>query len=64
MIFRSPWLDALWVLTPTLFGAVQYLDILWVSGLLLILLDLAEGGLSSTFDNCHEFAGCISCIVQ
>lgn len=64
MVFRSPWLDALWVLTPTLFSAVQYLDILWVSGLLFVVLHLAEGGLSSTLDNCHELAGCMSWTVQ
>lgn len=64
MVFCSPRLDALRVLTPTLFCAVQNLDVLWISGLLLILLDLAEGSLSSTFDNSDEFVGCMSCIGQ
>lgn len=64
VVFCSPWLDALWVLIPTLFGALQYLHVLWVIGLLLVLMDLAEGGLSSTLDNCNKFAGCMSCNFQ
>lgn len=59
VVLCSPWHDALWVLVPTLFCAVQDFDVLWVSGVLLELLYFAEGSLSSTLDCCDEFPGCM-----
>lgn len=59
VVLCSPRLDAFWILISTLFCAVQYFDVFWVSGVLFVLFDLVEGCLSSALDYCDEFAGCM-----